>query len=94
MIDPERGFVYNTRNSNNPAQAKAYGSVDISGMAIYKFRIGNHPLVARYQANLPLLLVSHVLLNSDSHTTKCFPWDTKERTCYFRFTTTRRSDRC
>ena len=55
MIDLNGGFVYNTRNSNNPAQAKAYGSVGISGMAIYKFRIGNYPLVARYQANLPLL---------------------------------------
>ena len=55
MIDLNGGFVYNTRNSNNPAQAKAYGSVGISGMAIYKFRIGNYPLVVRYQANLPLL---------------------------------------
>lgn len=54
-IDLNGGFVYNTRNSNNPAQAKAYGSLGISGMAIYKFRIGNYPLVARYQANLPLL---------------------------------------
>lgn len=35
MIDLNGGFVYNTRNSNNPAQAKAYGSVGISGMAIY-----------------------------------------------------------
>ena len=34
MIDLNGGFVYNTRNSNNPAQAKAYGSVGISGMAI------------------------------------------------------------
>ena len=55
MIDLNGGFVYNTRNSNNPAQAKAYGSVGISGMAIYKFRIGNYPLVVRYQVNLPLL---------------------------------------
>lgn len=54
-IDLNGGFVYNTRNSNNPAQGKAYGSLGISGMAIYKFHIGNYPLVARYQANLPLL---------------------------------------
>lgn len=54
-IDLNGGFVYNTRNSNNPAQAKAYGSLGISGMAIYKFHIGNYPLVVRYQANLPLL---------------------------------------
>ena len=54
-IDLNGGFVYNTRNSNNPAQGKAYGSLGISGIAIYKFHIGNYPLVARYQANLPLL---------------------------------------
>lgn len=54
-IDLNGGFVYNTRNSNNPAQAKVYGSLGLSGMAIYKFHIGHYPLVARYQANLPLL---------------------------------------
>lgn len=54
-IDLNGGFVYNTRNSNNPAQGKAYGSLGISGIAIYKFHIGNYPLVVRYQANLPLL---------------------------------------
>ena len=55
MIDLNGGFVYNTRNSNNPAQAKAYVNIAGSGMVIYRFRIGNYPLVARYQANLPLL---------------------------------------
>ena len=47
--------VYNTRNSNNPAQAKAYVNIAGSGMVIYRFRIGNYPLIARYQANLPLM---------------------------------------
>lgn len=55
MIDLNGGFIYNLRNSNNPAQAKAYGSIDASAMAIYKFKIGNYPLVLRYQANLPLM---------------------------------------
>ena len=55
MIDLNGGFVYNTRNSNNPAQAKAYVNIAGSGMVIYRFRIGNYPLIARYQANLPLM---------------------------------------
>lgn len=48
------GAVYNTRNSNNPAQAKAYGGIGFSGMAIYKLHIKRYPLTIRYQANLPL----------------------------------------
>ncbi len=55
MLDLNGGFVYNMRNSNNPAQAKAYANLAASGMVIYRFRIGNYPLVARYQANLPLM---------------------------------------
>ena len=49
MIDLNGGFVYNTRNSNNPAQAKAYVNIAGSGMVIYRFHIGNYPLIARYQ---------------------------------------------
>lgn len=55
MIDLNGGVIYNARNSNNPAQAKAYGSIAASGMAIYKFRIKQYPLVLRYQVNLPLM---------------------------------------
>lgn len=55
MLDLNGGFIYNTRNSNNPAQAKAYANIAASGMVIYRFQIGNYPLVARYQANLPLM---------------------------------------
>lgn len=54
MIDLNGGFVYNTRNSNNPAQAKAYLNIAASSMAIYHFRIGKIPFIARYQVNLPL----------------------------------------
>ena len=43
------------RNSNNPAQAKAYVNLAASGMVIYRFHIGNYPLIARYQANLPVM---------------------------------------
>lgn len=55
MIDLNGGFIYNTRNSNNPAQAKVYGNIDASAMAIYKFRIARYPVVVRYQANLPFM---------------------------------------
>ena len=55
MLDLNGGFIYNTRNSNNPAQAKVYGSIDASAMAIYKLRIGRYPMTLRYQANLPFI---------------------------------------
>ena len=55
MLDLNAGVVYNRRNSNNPAQAKAYGGLGASGMLIWKFRIKNYPMTLRYQANLPLL---------------------------------------
>lgn len=55
MLALNGGVVYNRRNSNNPAQAKAYGGLGASGMLIYKFRIARYPLTVRYQANLPLL---------------------------------------
>lgn len=54
MLDLNGGVVYNRRNSNNPAQAKAYGGLGASGMVVYKFRIARYPLTVRYQANLPL----------------------------------------
>lgn len=55
MLDLNGGFIYNTRNSNNPAQAKVYGSIDASAMAIYKLRIDRYPMTLRYQANLPFI---------------------------------------
>lgn len=55
MLEVNGGFIYNKRNSNNPAQGKAYASLGGSAMAIYKFHIGHTPLTLRYQANLPLL---------------------------------------
>ena len=48
------GFVYNLRNGNNPAQARAYINLAASGMAIWELRIKNRPITLRYQVNLPL----------------------------------------
>ncbi len=55
MFELNGGAVYNERNSNNPAQAKAYGGFGGSGMLVYKFNIRNCPFILRYQANFPLL---------------------------------------
>lgn len=55
IVDINGGFVYNLRNSNNPIQAKAYINLGASGMAIWRFKVKEHPFVLRYQANLPLL---------------------------------------
>ena len=54
-IDINAGFLYNTRNSNNPAQAKVYSSIGASGMAIYKFKIRNYPMTVRYQADAAIM---------------------------------------
>ena len=53
--DGNLGFIYNTRNSNNPAQAKAYINLTASAMAFYKFRIGRRPFSVRYQVNVPFV---------------------------------------
>ena len=47
MLDLNGGVVYNRRNSNNPAQAKAYGGLGASGMVIYKFHIARDPQIFR-----------------------------------------------
>ena len=48
-------LFYNFRNSNNPANAKAYVNLGASGIAMYRFHIKEHPFMVRYQLNVPLL---------------------------------------
>lgn len=55
QLDAHAGAVLNRRNSNNPAQAQIYASLDASAMAVYKFKLWNYPLIARLQGNLPLI---------------------------------------
>ena len=55
QLDVHGGFVYNLRNSNNPAQVQADVHLGASAMAVYHFHIKRYPLVARYQFDLPLL---------------------------------------
>ena len=47
------GFIYNTRNGNNPASAKADIDLNISAMAIYGLNIGSKTLTFRYQMEVP-----------------------------------------
>ena len=54
-VDVNAGVVYSKRNTNNPAQAKAYARIGASGMLTYRFRAWGYPLLARYQASLPLI---------------------------------------
>lgn len=53
--DVNAGFVYNLRNTNNPASARAFINFDASAMAIWHLKIKNYPMVLRYQANLPVI---------------------------------------
>ena len=55
LLDLNGGFVYNLRNGNNPASARAYLNLDASAMAIWHVRLGRCPVVFRYQANLPVI---------------------------------------
>lgn len=55
LFDVNGGFVYNLRNSNNPASARAFVNLDASGMAIWHLRIKNYPMVFRYQLNVPVI---------------------------------------
>lgn len=55
VLDVNGGFIYNLRNSNNPVQAKAYINLGASGMAVYRFKIKNYPMVVRFQLNIPFM---------------------------------------
>lgn len=55
LADVALGGLYNTRNSNNPAQARAALSIDPSLMATWHFRIKNRPFALRYEAAMPLI---------------------------------------
>jgi hypothetical protein len=48
------GFIYNTRNGNNPLSAKVDVDLNFSFLTLYTFRISGQPIVLRYQGDLPL----------------------------------------
>jgi hypothetical protein len=47
------GFIYNTRNGNNPLSAKTDIDLGFSMIALWNFHIKTLPLTLRYQAELP-----------------------------------------
>ena len=49
------GFIYNTRNGNNPVQARLGLHIMPSAKAVYHFKLFQHESRLRYQIDLPLL---------------------------------------
>lgn len=54
-VDTRLGFLYNMRNSNNPAQAYAQLNISPNAVAAYRFRFRNIPFQLRYEVQAPLL---------------------------------------
>jgi hypothetical protein len=55
LLSANLGGIWNTRNSNNPGQAKFDICVDLSAMAYYNLRIGKSNILLRYQMNVPFV---------------------------------------
>ena len=55
MAGGDLGFLYNNRNGNNPAQARAALQLTAALRADYRFKIRKQTLALHYQAHLPLL---------------------------------------
>jgi hypothetical protein len=49
------GFLYNTRNGNNPAQALISADIAASAAAIYTFNLWGHTMRLREQLDVPLI---------------------------------------
>ncbi len=48
------GGLYNSRNGNNPADAKADWTVNLTGTAAWRFRMDRVPVTLRWQSTIPV----------------------------------------
>lgn len=55
LLDANAGFLYNTRNGNNPAQARLNVNISPSAAAAYKFTAWRCPMTIGYEASAPLI---------------------------------------
>ena len=67
QAEARAGFIYNLRNSNNPATAKVDLNLSLSGIAAYTFRIKKYPITIRYQMILPFAGMFFGLLFGQSY---------------------------
>ena len=49
------GFVYSTRNGNNPATGKAHIDLSLSAIVNYKLKIRSQPISLRNQLSIPFI---------------------------------------
>lgn len=55
LVGADVGFLYNTRNGNNPAQARVSADLSLSAGGSWTFRLRHLPMQVLYQADLPML---------------------------------------
>ena len=55
VVNASAGFIYNTSNTNNPAQARFHVNIMPTAIAAYRFSLFHKPMMVHYELNLPLV---------------------------------------